>query len=49
MSGCSRRAPFLPAELGRTLDDVSETELSAACGGRLALGDDLAAALAAVR
>ena len=40
---------FLPAELGRTLDDVSETELSAACGGRLALGDDLAAALAAVR
>jgi NifB/MoaA-like Fe-S oxidoreductase len=45
------RAPrtFLPAELGRTLDDVTEHELAAACGGRLALGDDLAAALAAVR
>ena len=40
---------FLPAELGRTLDDVTEAELSAACGGRLALGADLAAALAAVR
>jgi len=40
---------FLPAELGRTLDDVTEGELAAACGGRLALGDDLAAALAAVR
>jgi NifB/MoaA-like Fe-S oxidoreductase len=40
---------FLPAELGRTLDDVTERELAAACGGRLALGDDLATALAAVR
>ena len=35
---------LLPAELGRTLDDVDEAELAAACGGRLALGDDLAAA-----
>jgi putative radical SAM enzyme (TIGR03279 family) len=40
---------FLPAGLGRTLDDITEEELAAACGGRLALGDDLAAALAAVR
>jgi hypothetical protein len=39
---------FAPAALGRTLDDVSEAELSAACDGRLALGDDLAAAVAAV-
>ena len=38
---------FLPAELGRTLDDVGESELSAACDGRLALGDDLSAAVAA--
>ena len=38
---------FLPEDLGRTLDDVSETEIAAACGGRLALGDDLAAAMAA--
>ena len=32
---------FLPAGLGRTLDDVTEGELAAACGGRLALGHDL--------
>ncbi len=38
---------FLPEDLGRTLDDVSETEIAAACGGRLALGDDLAAAMTA--
>ena len=37
---------FLPEDLGRTLDDVSEAELSAACGGRLALGDDLSSAVA---
>jgi putative radical SAM enzyme (TIGR03279 family) len=40
---------FLPSDLGRTLDDVSERELAAACGGRLALGADLPGALAAVR
>jgi NifB/MoaA-like Fe-S oxidoreductase len=39
---------FVPAELGRTLDDVTEAELAAACGGRLALGHDLASAVAAV-
>ena len=33
-----------PAALGRTLDDVDEAELAAACGGRLALGHDLAEA-----
>jgi NifB/MoaA-like Fe-S oxidoreductase len=32
---------FLPAELGRTLDDVGENEVTAACGGRLALADSL--------
>ena len=40
---------WLPADLGRTLDDVTEAELAAACGGRLALGDDLADAVLAVR
>ena len=35
-----------PEGLGRTLDDVSEAELAAACGGRLALGPDLAGAWA---
>jgi hypothetical protein len=38
---------FLPEDLGRTLDEVSETELAAACGGRLALGHDLGSAVAA--
>ena len=37
---------FLPAGLGRTLDDVTEGELAAACGGRLALGHDLTEAVA---
>jgi putative radical SAM enzyme (TIGR03279 family) len=40
---------WLPADLSRTLDDVTEAELAAACGGRLALGDDLADAVLAVR
>ena len=40
---------FLPEDLGRTLDEVSETELAAACGGRLSLGRDLSSAVAAVR
>lgn len=37
---------FLPAELGRTLDDVGEDALAAACGGRLALADSLRQAFA---
>jgi putative radical SAM enzyme (TIGR03279 family) len=37
---------FLPAELGRTLDDVGEDELAAACGSRLALADSLRQAFA---
>ncbi len=37
---------FLPEELGRTLDDVGEDELAAACGGRLVLADDLSEAFA---
>ena len=32
---------FLPAALGRTLDDVGEEELAAACGGRLAVVESL--------
>ncbi len=40
---------FLPEALGRTLDDFAEAELSAACGGRLGLGHDLAEAAAAIR
>ncbi len=32
---------FIPAALGRTLDDVGEEELSAACGGRLLVADTL--------
>lgn len=39
---------FLPEDLGRTLDEVGEKELAAACGGRLALGHDLSSAVAAV-
>ena len=37
---------FLPEELGRTLDDVGEDELAAACGGRLVLASSLAEACA---
>jgi putative radical SAM enzyme (TIGR03279 family) len=37
---------FLPAALGRTLDDVGEDEVTAACGGRLALADSLREAFA---
>jgi putative radical SAM enzyme (TIGR03279 family) len=37
---------FLPAELGRTLDDVGEDELTAACGGRLVMGESLREAFA---
>jgi len=40
---------WLPVALGRTLDDVTEGELAAACGGRLALGHDLNEAMAACR
>jgi hypothetical protein len=32
---------FLPAALGRCLDDVGEDELAAACGGRLVVADSL--------
>jgi putative radical SAM enzyme (TIGR03279 family) len=37
---------FLPAGLGRTLDDVGEDELTAACGGRLVLAGSLVEAFA---
>jgi len=37
---------FLPAELGRTLDDIGEGDVAAACGGRLALADSLRQAFA---
>ena len=37
---------FLPAELERTLDDVGEDELAAACGGRLTLAASLHEAFA---
>jgi len=37
---------FLPAELGRTLDDIGEDEVAAACGRRLALADSLRQAFA---
>lgn len=40
---------FLPAALGRTLDDVTEAELAAACGGRLVLADSLAEGFARMR
>lgn len=36
---------FLPAALGRTLDDVNEEELAAACGGRLVVAGSVADAL----
>ena len=32
---------WLPADLGRTLDDVAEGEVAAACGGRLAVAESL--------
>ena len=37
---------FLPAGLARTLDDVGEDELAAACGGRLVLAGSLVEAFA---
>lgn len=37
---------FLPVGLGRTLDDVAEGELAAACDGRLVVADGLAEAFA---
>jgi len=37
---------WLPEDLGRTLDDVEEGELTAACGGRLVVGDSLGGAFA---
>ena len=37
---------WLPEELGRTLDDVSEDDLAAAAGGRLVVADTLGDAFA---
>jgi putative radical SAM enzyme (TIGR03279 family) len=37
---------WLPADLGRTLDDVTEEELAAACGGRLVVAESLGEAFA---
>ncbi len=37
---------WLPAGLGRTLDDVGEHELAAACGGRLVVAESLVEAFA---
>lgn len=37
---------FLPEALGRTLDDVDEGEIAAACGGRLVVADSLTDAFA---
>jgi hypothetical protein len=37
---------WLPEELARTLDDVGEEELRAACGGRLVVARSLVAAFA---
>ena len=37
---------WLPADLGRTLDDVPEDELAAACGGRLTVAESLGDAFA---
>ena len=37
---------WLPADLGRTLDDVAEDELEAACGGRLVVAETLGDAFA---
>jgi putative radical SAM enzyme (TIGR03279 family) len=39
-------AAFLPPDLGVTLDDVTETAVSAACEGRLLVGEGLADAFA---
>jgi putative radical SAM enzyme (TIGR03279 family) len=37
---------WLPEDLGRTLDDVSDDEIAAACGGRLAVAPSLGEAFA---
>ncbi len=37
---------WLPADLGRTLDDVPEEDLAAACGGRLSVAESLGDAFA---
>jgi hypothetical protein len=37
---------WLPEDLGRTLDDVTEDELEGACGGRLTVARSLAEAFA---
>ncbi len=38
---------FLPTDPGMTIDDLSESELQAACGGRLVFAESLGAALSA--
>jgi putative radical SAM enzyme (TIGR03279 family) len=40
---------FLPAHVGRTLDDVDEAAVLAACGGRLILAETLAGGFARLR
>ncbi len=40
---------FLPAALGRTLDDVTEEDLAVTCGGRLVVADSLAEGFARMR
>ena len=37
---------WLPEDLGRTLDDVPEDQIAAACGGRLVVADSLSLAFA---
>jgi NifB/MoaA-like Fe-S oxidoreductase len=37
---------WLPEDLGRTLDDVPEDQMAAACGGRLVVADSLSLAFA---
>jgi putative radical SAM enzyme (TIGR03279 family) len=37
---------WIPADLGRTLDDVTEAQLAAACGGRMVVADSLSLAFA---
>jgi putative radical SAM enzyme (TIGR03279 family) len=37
---------WLPADLGRTLDDVAESDLAAVCGGRLVIAESLGDAFA---
>jgi hypothetical protein len=40
---------FLPEHVGRTLDDLDEAAIAAACGGRLVLAETLSDAFATLR